>query len=229
MLALVVGAIGVLLRPTGVGRRLEEEVGLPWLFARRGPVEPHAGRCDRQHRQKLCPAARAWTRGNGRRRATSTPASSAASIAHDVSAIVMDVWFEDSIARRQMTTTSRGRWPKTATSCSSSASIAPACSGADISTELLQSPVVEFQQSAIGLAPFPLPRSALTSFFWPFFETSAGTVATLPAAALQVHALPLLDRLLSLLEQAGVGNLRRAAAARGLVARLAAADAVAPG
>ena len=206
MLALVVGAIGVLLRPSGVGRRLEEEVGLPWLFARRGPVEPPRDvaivSIDKSSAQQLGMDTREWPppRHVHTRIIRSLHR-------HDVSAIVMDVWFEqyrspaddEDLARAMaengnvvlVQRVDRSRVP-----------------GADISTELVQSPVVEFQQSAIALAPFPLPRSALTSFFWPFFQTSAGTVATLPAAALQVHALPLLDPLLSLLEQAGVGNLR---------------------
>ena len=122
-----------------------------------------------------------------------------------------------------MTTTLRGRWLKAATSCSSSASIAPACRGRRHYRAAAESDS-QFQQSAIGLAPFPLPRSSLTSFFWPFFETSAGTVATLPAAALQVHALPLLDRLLVAARPGRGGKLRDAAAPRDLVGGLATAD-----
>ena len=56
----------------------------------------------------------------------------------------------------------------------------------------------------MSLAPFPLPRSSPTPVFWPFFDTPVGVVATLPAVALQIHALPLLDHLRSALEQAGV-------------------------
>ena len=76
-----------------------------------------------------------------------------------------------------------------------------------VSTELLQSPIRQFQQSAIGLAPFPLPRASRTSAFWPFFATPTGSVATLPAVALQVHALPVLARFVSLLRQTGIDDL----------------------
>ena len=39
-LGLVVGAIGMIVRPTAIGLRMEEDVGIPWLFALRGPVTP---------------------------------------------------------------------------------------------------------------------------------------------------------------------------------------------
>ena len=40
LLGLFVGALGMLLRPTSIGVRLEEEVGLRALFAFRGPIAP---------------------------------------------------------------------------------------------------------------------------------------------------------------------------------------------
>ena len=76
----------------------------------------------------------------------------------------------------------------------------PHLRGADVSTELLKSPITQFQDSALSLAPFPLPRSSPTPVFWPFFDTPSGVVATLPAVGLQIHGLPLLDHLQSALE-----------------------------
>jgi adenylate cyclase len=198
VLGLVVGAIGILLRPTTLGVRLEEDLGLPWLFALRGPTAPPPDvaivSIDRSSAQQLGMDTREWP----------PPRHVHAAIIRslnrlDVSTIVMDIWFERERApeddkdlalamaeRRNVVLVQRVDRVRVP--------------GADVNTQLLQSPLVEFQRSAVSLAPFPLPRSSLTSFFWPFFETSAGTVPTLPAAALQVHGLPLLTRLTMLLD-----------------------------
>ena len=77
---------------------------------------------------------------------------------HGVSTVVMDVWFEghrvpaddDELARAMAESgnvvlvqrVDRPRMPS-----------------AGVSTELLKSPIAQFQQSAISLAPFPLPRT----------------------------------------------------------------------
>ena len=221
VLGLVVGAIGILLRPTDVGLRLEEEVGLPWLFAMRGPR-----RCRRRTSRSSASTGSAQQFGMDTTewpppRDVSTPASSAAANRHSVSVIVMDVWFE------------RHRSPEDdddlARAMAESGNVVlvqrldrPSVPGAGVSTQLLQSPIVQFQQSAVSLAPFPLPSSSsssLTSFFWPFFETATGTVATLPSAALQVHALPVSDRLLLSLGQAGREAHQPIAEARDLCRR----------
>ena len=79
--------------------------------------------------------------------------------------------------------------------------------GAGVSTELVQSPIRQLHEAAIGLAPFPLPETPLTRGFWSFRRIAASDLPTLPTVALQVRALPLLDHFLSLLEQAGVQGI----------------------
>jgi adenylate cyclase len=204
LLGLFVGALGMLLRPTSIGVRLEEEVGLRALFAFRGPVAPPPDvvvvSVDKGSAQQLGMEPDAWP----------PPRRIHAAIIrslhrHGVSAIVMDVWFEghrepaddDDLARAMAESgnvvlvqrVDRPRVP-----------------GVKARTELLKSPITQFQQSAISLAPFPLPRSSTTPVFWPFFDTAAGIVPTLPAAALQAHAMASLDHLLSLLDQSGIGR-----------------------
>jgi hypothetical protein len=72
VLGIVVGVLGVILRPTGVGLRLEEDLGLRWLFALRGPLSP-------RQTSSSSPSTRvplsslAWTHESGRLRATYTP------------------------------------------------------------------------------------------------------------------------------------------------------------
>ena len=205
ILGLAVGAIGILLRPTSLGLRLEEEVGLRWLFTLRRPVAPPPDvvvvSIDKGSAQQLGMDPGEWPPP---RRVHARVIRSLNRYA--LSALVMDVWFEghssaddDADLARALAESGnvvlvqrvdRGLVP-----------------GAGVSTELLQSPIRELEESAVSLAPFPLPRGSTTPFFWPFFETSAGMVPTLPAAALQIHALPVLDRLLSLLDASGARNL----------------------
>jgi adenylate cyclase len=202
LLGLFVGALGMLLRPASLGVRLEEEFGLRWLFALRGPVAPPPDvvvvSIDKGSAQQLGMEPGAWP----------PPRRIHAAIIrslhrHHVSAIAMDVWFEGH------------RLPadddELAGAIAESGNVVlvqrvdhPHLTGADVSTELLKSPITQFQDSALSLAPFPLPRSSPTPVFWPFFDTPSGVVATLPAVGLQIHGLPLLDHLQSALEQAGV-------------------------
>ena len=76
-------------------------------------------------------------------------------------------------------------------------------------SEIVQtrSPIEQFREAALATAPFPLPEGEAVSFYWAFVDATAGKVPTLPAVALQINALPHLDRFMSLLRQAGIGNL----------------------
>ncbi|HJY33822.1 MAG TPA: CHASE2 domain-containing protein, partial [Vicinamibacterales bacterium] len=160
LLGLFVGALGMLLRPASLGVRLEEEFGLRWLFALRGPVAPPPDvvvvSIDKGSAQQLGMEPGAWP----------PPRRIHAAIIrslhrHRVSAIAMDVWFEghrlpaddDELAR----------------AIAESGNVVlvqrvdhPHLTGADVSTELLKSPITQFQDSALSLAPFPLPRSSPT-------------------------------------------------------------------
>ena len=70
-----------------------------------------------------------------------------------------------------------------------------------------RSPIEPFRDAALATAAFPLPDWTAVRFFWSFVDATAGKVPTLPAVALQIYALPHLDRLRSLLGQVGAGNL----------------------
>ena len=202
LLGLFVGALGMLLRPTSLGVRLEEEVGLRWLFALRGPVAPPPDvvvvSIDKGSAQQLGMEPGAWP----------PPRRIHAAIIrslhrHGVSAIVMDVWFEghrvpaddDELARAHGGERQRRPGP---------ARRSPAFAGRRREHGAAEEPHHSVSGSALSLAPFPLPRTSPTPVFWPFFDTPSGVVATLPAVGLQIHGLPLLDHLRSALEQAGV-------------------------
>ena len=204
-LGLVVGALGVALRPTRVGLRLEEDVGLRWLFTVRGPLTPPPDvvvvTIDKGSAQQLGLDTREWppprhVHARVIRRLT----------ALDVSAIVMDIRFE------------KHRSPvdddDLADAMARSGNVALAqhidhlkVPGVDVEVEQIHSPIDQLQKSAISLAPFPLPEGSLTHFFWTFFATSAGEVPTLPAVGLQIQALRVMDRFIALLDRAGITDL----------------------
>ena len=205
LLGIAVGAIGVLLRPTSVGVRLEEEIGIRWLFAMRGPATPPPDvvvvSIDKSAAQQLGMDPAEWP----------PPRRVHARVIRSlhrqgVSVIVLDIWFpthrepadDEDLAQAIVESgnvvlvqrVDRPRLPR-----------------AGISTDLIQSPISELQKGAVGLAPFPLPRNSPAPVFWPFFESSNGLVPTLPAAALHARAMPAFGRLVPLLNTAGVKNL----------------------
>ncbi len=74
--------------------------------------------------------------------------------------------------------------------------------------EELVPPIPELADAAKALAPFPVPKVQVNVYqFWPF-KPSAGYVATMPSAALQVFALPVQQRWMNVLEQAGATGLQ---------------------
>lgn len=205
VLGLVVGALGVILRPTGAGLRLEEDVGLRWLFAVRGPLKPPPDvvvvTIDKGSAQQLGLDTREWPPP----RHVHAGVVRALTSRH-VSAIVMDIRFE------------KHRSPTDdddlADAIAQGGNVALAqhidrlrVPGVDVEIEQIHSPIDQLQKSAISLAPFPLPEGPPTAFFWAFFGTTAGEVPTLPAVALQIQALPLVDRFVALLERAGMKDL----------------------
>ena len=75
-----------------------------------------------------------------------------------------------------------------------------------LETQRLRPPIEAFAGAAAGLGPFPLPIVPdRVSQVW-LFQPGAGGRPTLPAVALQRHALPVFERWLSLLKRADAGG-----------------------
>ncbi len=73
--------------------------------------------------------------------------------------------------------------------------------------EELVPPIPELAQAAKALAPFPVPKVQVNVYqFWPF-KASAGYVATMPSAALQLFALPVQQHWMHLLQRAGATGI----------------------
>ena len=202
-LGVFIAAIGIVLSPTAVGVRLEENLALQWLFAVRGPIDAPPGvavvSIDKASSDQLGLTKEVWPPS---RRVHAGVIRSLTR--HGVSAIVMDVFFRrppDAGGRRRPGGRDRARAGRSV--CSRSVD------RIRYRREIVQtrSPIEQLRNAALATAAFPLPEGETVRFFWTFVDASAGKVPTLPAVALQIHALPHLQRFGSLLRQAGISNL----------------------
>ena len=203
VLGLAIGVLGVALRPTPAGVRLEENLALQWLFAVRGPMDAPPGvavvSIDKASSDQLGLTKEDWPPS---RRIHAGVIRSLTR--HGVSAIMMDVFFR---VRR-----TPGEDDDLAAAIAESGKVGLFESVDRIryaGGEIVQtrSPIEQLRNAALATAAFPLPEGETVRLFWTFVDASAGKVPTLPAVALQIDALPHLERFGSLLRQAGIGNL----------------------
>ena len=203
-LGVFIAAIGIVLSPTAVGVRLEEDLALGWLFAVRGPVEPPPEvvvvSIDKPSADQLGLKTDNWP----------PPRHIHASIIqslsrHGVSAIMMDVFFRlhRTAGRRQQT----GRRDRAERQCRVVRGGGPAqIRGRRNRPDALAHRAVQGCGTCDSRVPATRGHGG-QAVFWTFFDATSETVPTLPAVALQIHALPHLDRFISLLGQAGVSDL----------------------
>lgn len=213
MLGLAVGAIGGVLEFTPLGSVLEEGVGLRSLYTIRGPVRapPQAVvvSIDKRSADRLGLPSRPskWPRSLHARLIDNL-------VRHGASVIVFDLDFSEprddnalavAIARAERVVLFQRidveRVPINRELGGPSG---------EIMRERIVHPAKKLQLAAIGLGPFPLPKvPARVDQFWAFKATAGAAWPTLPAVALQVHALPLLAPFLARLERAGLQRLER--------------------
>lgn len=209
ILSLALGTGGGLLALAAPGAALEEHFGLSWLFALRGPIpsppeavvisinEEVAERLDHIDIDKLRDWKRSWHAQLIDRL-----------IEHDVSAIVFDIFFEQS------------RDP------AEDAALAQAIARSgrvvlfqhlqhkqlgDMEMHMLVDPNPTLAGASMGLAPFPLPKMPRrVNQFWTFYS-GVGNAPTLPVTALQIYALRLCHYpdLIALLRRAGFEEAER--------------------
>lgn len=200
---------GVLLALTPLGFEFEKNVGLPWLFSIRGPVEAprdvvvvaidertggHLG---------LPSLAREWPRSIHARLIESLVKRGASVIAFDMSfhlsrSARQDQAFAEAVGeadrvvlfqkldgKRRWITDRKGRrtgW---------------------VWAEELHPPVPPLAAAAKSLAPWSLPKQQVAVYqFWTF-KPSVGDAPTMPVAALQLHASRSLGQWLKIFEQVG--------------------------
>jgi adenylate cyclase len=213
LFGIVTGLVGVILGLTPLGVDFEKHVGLDWLFEVRGAIEPPPEVALVAINERdiaglgLPKLPRDWPRSIHGELIEKLVAQGAAVIVFDMdfqrpkaaeddaafARAVADservVLFERLNGKRQPIYDTQGQQTGT------------------IWIEELVPPIPPLAEAARALAPFPVPKVQVNVYqFWPF-KPSAGYVATMPTAALQVFALPLQQRWMAVLEQAGATGL----------------------
>ena len=208
------GLVGALLGLTPLGADFEKHIGLDWLFLVRGPIQPPPEVAVVAINERdiaglgLPKLPRDWPRSIHGQLIEQLVARGASVIVFDmdfqrpksaehdaefaraVAAAERVVLFERLNGKRQPIYDMDGQQTGT------------------IWVEELVLPIPVLAEAAKALAPFPVPKVQVNVYqFWPF-KPSAGSVATLPAATLQVHALPVQQRWMAVLEQAGATGVQ---------------------
>ncbi len=180
---IAVSGIGLAIMPLGM--KLEEDLGLDWLFAVRGEVDPPANifivSMDKDSKNFLRQPAqlREWNRLLHAELIDRL-------VQQGVSTIVFDIFFQ------------RGRNPDEDQMLARSVALSERVvlvqkverdNSGEIMIDKLVSPAGTIAAASIGVAPFPLPKIPnRVSQFWKF-HSGAGDVPTLPVVSLQVHVL----------------------------------------
>lgn len=202
------GLMGAILGLSPIGTDFEQNVGLDWLFNIRGPIPPPGNAAviainkNAADSLGLPPLPRDWPRSIHARLIENL-------IERGASVIVFDMDFQrpkDGIDDREF-----GK----AIADSGKVVLFERLDGmrqpvfningqqtGTIWTEQLVPPIPVLNESAIAIAPFPLPKVQVNVYqFWAF-KPSVGDAATIPAAALQVLALSVYDRWVEMLKRA---------------------------
>lgn len=204
---LITGLAGAVFGLTDMGATFERSVGLSWLFHIRGHVAPPAdvmvvaidSRTGDQLDMSSLP--REWPRTIHARLVDELARRGA-------SAIVFDMQFdkprgvqEDRAFTRSVDAADRVVLIELVTGKRQPIADANGRPTGSVWIEEKIKPMPELSRAAKGLATFPLPKiDAAVYEFWAFKE-SVGDAATLPAAALQIHALQAYPAWVSLLDQ----------------------------
>jgi adenylate cyclase len=209
-IGLAVGGLGALLAVTQLGVAIEERFGLSWLFAVRGPLEPPPETLvvslDRESAERLGLPEKIseWPRGLHARLIERLKSAG-------VSVIVFDVIFN----RRRDPEQDRALAQAIADAgrvvlfelLHEDFRVLPGGDGAAaglLAAKQWRPPLPELVAAAAGTAPFPLPRiTDRVSQFWAF-TSNLDERPTLPAVALQRHAMPVAAAWARLLRAEGV-------------------------
>jgi adenylate cyclase len=218
ILGVFTGLLGVTLCLFFPGTDLEENIGLDLLFRLRGVKEPPSeaviisvGKTSAAHFQ-VPSDPRKWPRSL-HARLTEILAGEGATV------IAFDVFFDEARSREEDSLLTEAiRKAGNVVLCQSlemdrvSIRDKGKVSSGDLTIVRLLPPVSPLAQSAVALAPFPLPKVPVkVSQYWTF-KTGAGDTPTLPVVVFQVFALDVYDEFIGLIEKvhpALIGKLPR--------------------
>ena len=209
--ALAVGMLtalaGMLLGLTDAGTTFERSVGLSWLFNIRGPVAPPPdvavvaidGRTGDQLGLPSLP--REWPRSTHARLVDELTRRGAAAIVFDMQFDKPKAPDDDRSFARAVDASDRVVLIELVTGKRQPVADADGRTTGTVWVEELVQPLPMLIDAAKGLATFPLPKIDASVYeFWVFKE-SVGDAPTLPAVALQVHALKVHQAWMSLLRR----------------------------
>ena len=208
-IGLAAGGLGGLLALTPLGVALEERFGLSWLFWVRGPLPPPAGTVvvslDRESAERLGlpEKIRDWPREVHARLIERLVAAGASAIAFDVMFNRPREPAQDQALAQAIAAAGRVILFE---QLHEDFRLLPDGDGALaglLAAKQWRPPLPELVAAAAATAPFPLPRTTdRVSQFWAF-TSGLGERPTLPAVALQQHAMPVLADWARLLRAAG--------------------------
>lgn len=201
LLGLLVALAGILLASSDIGRWLEEDVGLAWLFRLRGPLAAPAEVVvvsidyDSSKRLGLANNPRKWPRslhGDLVRKLNE----------HGAAVIAFDIFFEESRESQEDKIFAAALREAGNVILFQSLKKAPVAnveySGQHRQTgyiETLKPPIPVLREAAFGLAPFPLPKVPAQVNHFITFKAELGDVPTLPVVALEMYGLSSYDAL----------------------------------
>lgn len=226
---LITGLAGVLFGLTNWGGTFERSVGLSWLFNMRGPVAAPPdvavvainGQTGDQLGLPSLP--RDWSRTVHARLVDELTRRGARAIVFDMQFDKPKVAVDDQAFAKAVDASDRVALIELVTGKRQPITDASGQQNGSIWVEELVGPLPALSAAAKGLATFPLPKvDASVSEFWVFKE-SVGDAPTLPAVALQVHALQAYPAWISLLGQLSapaVDGLPREASGIGKAAQM---------
>ena len=214
LIGLGVAGLGVSLALTPWGAALEERVGLAGLFRVRGPLEPPADvvvvSLDRSSAEAmgLPEPIRDWPRSIHARLIERLVEAGASVIVFDLILSRPQDPAEDLALARAVAQARRVVLFEYLDSVRRPlAEAGPSAPQEWLTTERAIEPLPAFAESAVGLAPFPLPKVPnRVSQFWTF-QQLAGERPTLPVVALQHHAVSVYRPWSALLKEQLAGRL----------------------
>jgi adenylate cyclase len=226
---LITGLAGVLFGLTSWGTTFERSVGLSWLFNMRGPIAAPpevavvAINGQTGDRLGLPSLPRDWSRTVHARLVEELTRRGASAIVFDMQFDKPKVAADDRAFASAVDASDRVVLIELVTGKRQPITDTNGQQNGSIWVEELVGPMPALSASAKGLATFPLPKiDASVSEFWVFKE-SVGDAPTLPAVALQVHALqayPAWRSLLGRLSVPALDGLPRDAGGIGKAAQL---------
>jgi adenylate cyclase len=208
ILGFLTGIVGLGVGLTPFGLDLEENIGLDLLFTLRGAGQPPPDviiiSIDRKSAKNLnvSQVPRKWPRSLHARLIENLVNEGASVIAFDLIFDEMKSPDEDNLFAETISKAHNVVLCEALKSEKVPLTTQGGSPGANLNIEKLVPPIAPFAQSAVALAPFPLPKIPFkVSQYWTF-KTEAGDTPTLPVVVFQIFGMQVYEEFIRLLEKA---------------------------